>query len=204
MSRECSCFSEVKIKGLPGGFHVVVEKEQPCGLTFALWDLDCTPLFHLSRCLLASLQVSLHMLGNNMVPKSPILTTSYLSPMEACFRRIQQTLARPGLGHKLSIWINHCYWEGGIKWSFRPGPHALCPGMAEHVSRAGEFKKGGERREKKSDCHILTHELLPKLLSLWGQFSSQVMKSLSPSPHLEQFLLWNLIPNEDLFLCIKN
>lgn len=36
VSQECSCFSEVKIKGLPGGFPVVVEKEQPCGLTFAL------------------------------------------------------------------------------------------------------------------------------------------------------------------------
>lgn len=181
-----------------------------CGERTALWfDFPPvrphnTPLFHLSRCLLASLQVSLYMSGNNMVPMSPNLTTSYLGPMEACFRPIQQTLARPGLGHRLSIWINHCYWEGGIKWSFRPGPHALCPGTAEHVSRAGEFKKGWKRREKNSSCHILTHELLPKLFSLWDQFSSQVIKSLSPSPSLEQFLLWSLTPDEDCFLCIKN
>lgn len=57
---------------------------------------------------------------------------------------------------------------------------------------------------KKIAIITLTHELLPNLLFLWGQFSSQVMKSLSPSPSLEQFLLWSLTPNEDCFLCIKN
>lgn len=66
------------------------------------------------------------------------------------------------------------------------------------------IQKRLKKEEKNSDCHILTYELLPKLLSLWGQLSSQVMKSLSPSPRLEQFLLWSLIPNGDLFLCIKN
>lgn len=75
--------------------------------------------------------------------------------------------------------------------------------MAEHVYRAVEFKKDGERK-KKIAIVTLTHELLPNLLFLWGQFSSQVMKSLSPSPSLEQFLLWSLTPNEDCFLCIKN